>query len=72
MVYCSVGARSGALGRRLAARGLDVRNLRGGVFRWAADGRPLATADGAPTTTVHPYDRLWSRYLPAANRGPSN
>ena len=69
VLYCSVGARSGALGRRLAAEGVAVRNLRGGVFRWAADGRPLRTASGAPSTQVHPYDRLWGRYLPAANRG---
>ena len=71
VLYCSVGARSGSLGRRLRDAGLDgVRNLRGGVFRWAADGRPLRTAAGAPTRRVHPYNRLWGRYLPAANRAP--
>ena len=72
VLYCSVGARSGSLGRRLAAHGLPVRNLRGGVFRWAAAGRPLRTASGAPTDQVHPYDRLWGRYLPPSNRAEAH
>lgn len=63
VVYCSVGARSGALARRLAREGVAVRNLRGSVFQWANDGRPLVTGSGAPTRTVHPYDAHWGLYL---------
>lgn len=63
VVYCSVGVRSGRMGRRLAARGVAVRNLRGAVFGWANAGRPLVTASGAPTRTVHPYSARWGLYL---------
>ena len=73
VVYCSVGVRSGRLARRLAARGVAVRNLRGAVFQWANAGRPLVTASGAPTATVHPYSAHWARYLrPGARAEPGD
>jgi 3-mercaptopyruvate sulfurtransferase SseA len=40
----------------------SVANLRGGIFRWALDGRPLETS-GRPTTNVHPFDDRWGRLL---------
>ncbi len=64
VVYCSVGWRSAAVARRLAESGVgDVRNVRGSLFRWAAEGRPLVSAHG-PAATVHPYDAVWGRLLP--------
>ena len=63
VVYCAVGARSAVLAERLRALGVDgVRNLRGSIFAWANEGRPLVRGDGA-ASTVHPYDATWGTYL---------
>lgn len=71
VVYCSVGVRSGYLARRLLASGVrDVRNLDGGLFTWAIEGRPMVSARGR-ATQVHPYDATWGRLLPAPLRAPS-
>lgn len=63
VTYCSVGARSAEFATRLVAAGFtDVHNLRGSLFRWAREGRPMVTGVGAsarPTTQVHPYDDFW-------------
>lgn len=68
VVYCSVGARSGALAERLVAAGVDsVRNLRGSIFAWANEGRPLVRG-GESVSTVHPYDAAWGTYLKPSRR----
>ena len=65
VVYCSVGVRSARAAAALADAGhRDVRNLAGGVFAWANEGRPLACASG-PASFVHPYDTRWGRLLRA-------
>ncbi len=65
IVYCSVGKRSELIGDKLLAAGFtNVRNLRGGIFQWANDGRPLVDAKGA-TKAVHHYDRKWGQWLDA-------
>jgi len=65
IVYCSVGKRSELIGEKLLAAGFsNVRNLRGGIFQWANDGRPLVNANGA-TKTVHSYNRKWGQWLEA-------
>lgn len=64
VVYCAVGYRSARVASRLQAAGYnDVRNLRGSIFRWAEEGRPLER-DGRPATGVHHYDAYWGRLLP--------
>ena len=62
LLYCSVGWRSSLLADRLRRAGLDARNLRGGVFRWRNEERPLVR-DGTPTGDVHPYDETWGRLI---------
>jgi len=63
VAYCAVGYRSARVASRLQAAGhRDVRNLRGAIFRWAEEGRPLER-DGRPATGVHPYDAYWGRLL---------
>jgi len=64
--YCAVGWRSGLMveGLRKAAAqsgALSLVNLRGGIFRWHAEGRPLAFAAGAQG--VHQFDTGWGRLL---------
>lgn len=63
VVYCSVGKRSEIVGEKLQKAGFkNVQNLRGGIFQWANENRPLVDADG-PTQNVHPYDRKWGQWL---------
>ena len=63
VLYCSVGYRSGAIAERLEAAGVGpIYNLRGGIFGWANEGRPVVR-DGAPADTVHHFNWLWGRLL---------
>ncbi len=62
--YCSIGWRSSELADRLApalraAGAGDIRNLRGGIFRWHNESRPLVNAAGS-TDWVHPYSPDWA------------
>ena len=66
VVYCSIGYRSEKIGEKLRAAGYgNVRNLYGGIFAWANEGRALENDQGKPTDTVHGYDRKWSKRLDA-------
>jgi rhodanese-related sulfurtransferase len=64
--YCAVGVRSSRMLMR-TLRDLAphtqgrLYNLRGGVFRWAADGRLLVT--GSEPGKPHPFDENWGRLL---------
>ncbi|MEO0883968.1 MAG: rhodanese-like domain-containing protein [Pseudomonadota bacterium] len=63
ILYCSVGTRSSRLGTRIA-NDIDTReiaNLRGGVFAWHNENRPLENAAGT-TDYIHPYSR-WRKGL---------
>jgi rhodanese-related sulfurtransferase len=65
VVYCSVGYRSARVTKRLQERGFtEVANLRGSIFRWANDGRPVVR-DGTPVRAVHPYNQTWGTLLDA-------
>jgi rhodanese-related sulfurtransferase len=65
VAYCSVGYRSAAVAKRLAASGFEhVYNLEGGIFGWANEGR--AVYQGREIVEqVHPYNRAWERLLDA-------
>jgi rhodanese-related sulfurtransferase len=65
--YCSVGYRSSELLARVehavAERGaIRAANLRGGIFRWYNEGRPVYNAEGI-TDQVHPYSEFWGALL---------
>lgn len=63
VVYCSVGYRSAGVAERLRKAGfVNVSNLKGSIFRWANEGRPVYR-EGKVVREVHPYDRLWGRLL---------
>ena len=63
VVYCSVGYRSAVVAEALEAAGAkQVYNLRGGIFGWANEGRPIVR-DGASIDAVHPYDAFWGHFL---------
>lgn len=64
--YCAVGVRSSQMMaqtmRQIAPlAGAGVYNLRGGVFRWTADGRSMVR-DGAKGAT-HPFNEDWGQLL---------
>lgn len=59
VVYCAVGARSAIAAQALTALGFtNVLNVKGSIFAWANEGRPL---EGG--TRVHPYDAHWGELL---------
>jgi rhodanese-related sulfurtransferase len=65
--YCSVGQRSSRMadeaGPALRGRGARaIYNLRGGVFAWHDEARPLVDAFGS-TPYVHPFSGAWGRLL---------
>lgn len=63
VVYCSVGYRSARIAEQLEQAGFSrVYNLKGSIFQWANEGRPVCKGD-CPTMLVHPYDALWGRLL---------
>lgn len=63
VTYCSVGYRSAELASMLIDAGFsDVSNLRGSIFRWANEGRPVYR-DGRRVREVHPYDEIWGVLL---------
>jgi rhodanese-related sulfurtransferase len=61
--YCSVGQRSSELLARLEgvcgrAGAKSCRNLRGGIFRWYNEGKPVVDAGGV-TDDIDGYDPIW-------------
>lgn len=65
VVYCSVGYRSARVAAHLRDQGFtNVVNLRGSIFRWANEGRPVVRGDSV-VRAVHPYDETWGRLLDA-------
>lgn len=46
IAVCRSGNRSGTAATQLAAAGVDVRNMAGGMAAWASSGLPVVTDDG--------------------------
>ncbi|WP_083639118.1 rhodanese-like domain-containing protein [Algoriphagus marinus] len=63
LVYCTVGARSQDIGKRLTEAGFTkVYNLYGGIIHWSNESMPLYQK-GLPTNQVHTYSRSWGIWL---------
>jgi rhodanese-related sulfurtransferase len=63
--YCSVGMRSSQLAEALMddlPRARNIYNLRGGLFGWHNESRPLVNSAG-PTRAVHPFDKTWGKLV---------
>ncbi len=64
VLYCSVGYRSGEVGKKLQEAGFTkVRNLYGGILEWKNQGYALVTPTGALTEQVHTYNSYWASFL---------
>ena len=48
LAVCRSGSRSTKAAQRLAAAGIEVRNVAGGMASWAAAGLPVVRDDGSP------------------------
>ncbi len=62
--YCTIGYRSGKLAEALAARGIPMRNLRGGILAWTLAGGAVQGPNGRPVKALHVYGAKWD--LPPA------
>jgi rhodanese-related sulfurtransferase len=63
LVYCTVGARSQEIGKKLQAAGFtQVYNLYGGIIHWSNETMPLES-DNKPTQKVHTYSKSWGIWL---------
>jgi rhodanese-related sulfurtransferase len=64
VVYCSIGARSQEIGKKLKQEGFnEVYNLYGGIFHWVNEDNPVFQMDSLPTKKVHTYNRMWGLWL---------
>ncbi|WP_144604878.1 rhodanese-like domain-containing protein [Algoriphagus algorifonticola] len=62
LVYCTVGARSQNIGKKLIENGYEVYNLYGGIIHWANEEYPLYKGENR-TDKVHTYTRAWGIWL---------
>ena len=63
VAYCSVGYRSGKIGKQLMNLGYsNVFNLFGGIFSWANNNNPIYSNE-KEVTKVHPYNDKWGKWL---------
>ena len=64
IVYCSIGVRSEEIGEKLKSAGFEnVKNLRGGLFKWFNENRQIVDKSAKPTHHIHGYNKKWSRFL---------
>lgn len=64
IVYCSIGARSQEIGKKLKQSGYsEVYNLYGGIFHWVNENNPVFHLDSVPTNKVHTYNKMWGVWL---------
>ncbi|RAI88333.1 rhodanese-like domain-containing protein [Algoriphagus yeomjeoni] len=63
LVYCTVGARSQEIGKKLKEAGFkQVFNLYGGLIEWANEDKPIFH-EGYRTYQVHTYSKSWGIWL---------
>lgn len=63
VVYCSVGYRSGKIGKKMQKMGFKyVFNLYGGIFNWANNDRAMIKK-GNKTVKAHPFNKKWGKWL---------
>lgn len=64
IAYCSVGARSEDVTRKLLEAGYkDVSNMYGSIFEWVNEGKPVYNTEGEETMKVHAYSKSWGVWL---------
>jgi sodium/bile acid cotransporter 7 len=61
--YCTISYRSGKFAEEMAARGVKMSNLTGGLLAWVLEGGKVYN-DGGETRRIHVYGKKWN-YPPA-------
>lgn len=59
VAYCTISHRSGLFSRKMAARGIGVLNLKGGLLNWVHHNGTLHDGQGQPTNRLHVYGSRW-------------
>lgn len=63
IVYCTVGARSQEIGKKLKEDGFtQVYNLYGGIIHWVNESNPVFKEE-KETEKIHTYSRMWGIWL---------
>ena len=64
ILYCSIGVRSEKIGEQLKAAGFkNIKNLRGGIFKWFNEARTIINENEQETNRIHGFNEKWSRFL---------
>lgn len=64
VIYCSIGYRSEKIGEKLLRLGYkNVYNPYGSIFEWTNQKYPLVDSNGKPISTVHSYNKSWSKWV---------
>ncbi len=58
VAYCTISYRSGLFARNMAAEGVEVFNLRGGLLTWVLEGGKVYDAEGE-TKRINVYGKKW-------------
>ncbi len=64
IIYCSIGYRSERIGMKLQEVGFkNIQNLYGSIFEWVNQHHPIYDQKGKETTSLHTYNKKWSRWV---------
>lgn len=58
VAYCTIGYRSGKFAKEMAAKGLDVKNMAGGLLGWVYEGRRVYH-EKKEVKRIHVYGPKW-------------
>lgn len=58
IAYCTISYRSGKFAEEMAARGIRIYNLTGGLLAWVLEGGKVY-AGGVETRRIHVYGKKW-------------
>lgn len=64
VAYCTISYRSGKFASRMAAKGITLLNLRGGILAWTLEGGRVYDSSGKEVKRIHVYDDRWD-FAPA-------
>lgn len=64
IIYCSIGARSQTIGKKMKKAGFkQVYNLYGGIIQWSNEERILVDKENKTTKKIHGYNKNWSKWI---------
>ncbi|MGD8367997.1 MAG: rhodanese-like domain-containing protein [Desulfobacterales bacterium] len=63
IAYCTISYRSGLFAEKMAERGIQVVNLRGGILAWTLEGGQVVDPQGRAVRRLHVYGEKWN-YAP--------